>query len=189
MAWPFLGAGLYAGLVGAFMYLEYARMVARHAWTGASVTMALGVILAVVASAIGWFLGVAVRDALTPGANKKRASFTIAAILLFSVSTGWSMAANRKRELRLQAIREEILTPERTSALLAGSRDEIRALSWNRSATSAVLAELASSPDYSVRANVAAHPNTPPEIAAKLALDPNETVRQFADWHPSRLKK
>jgi hypothetical protein len=187
-AWPFLGAGLYAGVVAAFMYLEYARLIARHAWTGATITMGLGVILACVASVIGWFLGLAVRDLLAPGTNKKRAAFTAAAILLFSVSTGWSMAANRKREIRLQAIREELLTPERITVLLAGSQDEIRALSWNRSVPSAVLAELASSPDYVVRANVAAHPALPAELAAKLALDSNESVRQAAEYHPSRRK-
>ena len=57
-----------------------------------------------------------------------------------------------------------------------------------RSFSAERLWELAKSPDYVIRANVAVHPTTPGEVAAKLAHDPLESVRIYAAHPPSRRK-
>jgi hypothetical protein len=185
---PLLGALLYAGVVALVHYQEYRRLISAHAWTGATVTIGLGVVLGALAAVIGWFLGRAVLDLAAPSGDRKRPAIIVASILLFSAYMAVSVTLNRSREARLQAVREETLTPARIDALLKGSPEEKRALAWNRSCPPELLRELSLDPDYGVRANVASHPSTPAEVAAKLSLDPNETVRLYAGFHPSRYK-
>lgn len=188
-AWPVAGALLYAGAVALVHLLEYNRLISAHSWTAATITIALGLLLSLIAGVIGWFLGGAVRELASPGGDKRRAAIMAASIVLFTGYMTVSIQRNRAREIRLRAIREEALTPARENELMAtGTPSEIQALSWNRSLSAERLRELAKSPDYVIRANVAAHPTTPDEVAAKLALDPHESVRIYASHHPSRRK-
>lgn len=187
--WPFAGAFLFAGAAGLSQHFQYTKLIARHAWTAATITIGVGIVFSVLAAVLGWFLGRALRDLAVPGADKKRPALIAGAILAFSVFITVSMYRNGAREDHLRAIREEELTLERARALFsAGTLEEKRSLGWNRSCPPEILRELALSPDVYTRADVAANPATPDEVAAKLVLDPNETVRVNAGWHPSRRK-
>ena len=188
-AWPFAGAFLFAGTAGLSQYFQYTQLIARHAWTAATLAIPIGLVFTALAAALGWFLGRACRDLAAPGGDKKRPALIAGGILAFSVFVTASMHRNGVREEHLRAIREEVLTPERAKSLFdQGTVEEKRSLGWNRSCPPGILRELALGPDYIVRADVAANPATPAEVAAKLALDPNESVRAMADYHPSRRK-
>ncbi|MEQ1920524.1 MAG: hypothetical protein ABL955_15150, partial [Elusimicrobiota bacterium] len=128
-AWPFAGAFLFAGAAGLSQYFQYTKLIARHSWTAATITIPIGIVFSVLAAVLGWFLGRALRDLASPGADKKRQALIAGGILAFSAYTAVSMRLNHVREAHLTTVREEVLTLERARALAGtGTPEEVRAL-------------------------------------------------------------
>lgn len=188
-ALPFVWAALYLAAALLAAWFEHVRLVSIHSYTAASYALAGGAVLALIAAALGWLLGWALRELTVPETPKERPALVALVIIVLSCFTVASLTVGRSREARLEALRLEVLTPDRARALAASRNPrEIVALAWNRSAPPDLLRRLAANPDYGVRANVAANPATPADVARKLALDENETVRLYAESHPSRRK-
>lgn len=186
---PLLGAVLFVLSSGLSSLRDYRSAMAAHAWTGASITMGLGVIFAIIAAFLGWFLGKSLRALAEPEGDKKKPALVAALIILFTGYFSVATALNRQRAARYKAVSAETLTVARARELLStGNPADKSAVSYNRSCPSDILRELALDADVNVRANVAANPATPDDAARKLLLDKEEIVRYYASFHPSQKK-
>lgn len=186
---PLLGSGLFVLASALSSVRDYRAAIEAHAWTGASITMGLGVIFALIAAFLGWFLGKSVRALAEPGGDKKKPALVAASIILFTGYFSVATALNRQRAARYKAVSIEALTTIRARELLStGNPADKSAVSYNRSCPPDILRELALDPDLNVRANVAANPATPADMAAKLLVDKEEVVRYYASFHPSNKK-
>lgn len=186
---PLLGAVLFVLSSGLSSLYDYRAAIAAGAWTGASITMGLGLVFALVAGFLGWFLGKSLRALAEPGGDKKKPALVAASIILFTGYFSVATGLNRARAARYKQISIENLTVGRARELLStGNPADKSAVSYNRTCPPEILRELALDADTNVRANVAANPATPDDVARKLVLDKEEVVRYYASFHPSQKK-
>ncbi len=178
---------LLAGASAFFHYSGYLGLMAKHAWTAATITIGVGLAFTLLAGAVGWYLGRNLQALADPNGDRSHAAVVSVCIVIFTGYVSYSMVTGRARSAQLDEITESSMTLERAQSIIAaGDRDEIRALSYNRSCPPEIMRKLALSEDSSVRANTAGNPATPADVATFLAHDPNESVRIYAASHPSR---
>ncbi len=178
---------LFAGASAFFHYSGYLGLMAKHAWTAATITIGVGIAFTLLSGAVGWFLGRNIQELSDPKQDRSHAAVLASCIIIFTGYTAYSMVTGRARSAQLDEITASSMTLERAQSIIAaGDRDEIRALSYNRSCPPEIMRKLALSEDDSVRANTAGNPATPADVATFLARDPNESVRIYAASHPSR---
>jgi hypothetical protein len=185
--WPLLCAILLAGASLAESDYSYHRLLAKHAWTAAALGAAFGWIRVAMAAAIGLILGRNLRILVCrePGRNRPRSAVWVAALLMligiFTIQT-WT---SNVMEADLQFLRDDPLSPERAKLFAHGKSEEQRAIALNPTCPPEVLAELAGSGDWSIRAYVAAHPHTPGSVLVTLRSDPEDVVRHFVLRNPA----
>jgi hypothetical protein len=186
---PLALALLFAAASAVFHRLEYARLIDKHAWTAASITVSLALVFTAAAAAAGWYLGRSLRTLLRPGGDKRKAARVAIVLVLITGYVAYALVSGRSLSLHLERVRTETLTVERARFYVAsGTQDEIRSVAYNRTCPPEILRGLASSPDEIVRAHAAGNPATPPEAVAALAKDPSETVRYYAESNPARKR-
>jgi hypothetical protein len=177
--WPPLCAVLLAGASLVEWHHSYHRLLARHAWTAASLQAAFGWVQVAMAAVIGLILGrnLQILVCREPGRNRARSAAVVAALLGlvgFSAIQTW---ASNVEEANLESLRNDALSPERAWLLARGSREEQRAVAFNPTCPPEVLTVLAGSGDWAVRAYVGAHPRTPGRVLQTLRSDPVDVVR------------
>lgn len=185
LAWALLFAGE-AAYIG---YLGYSGAMARHQWTGASIALGIGVFFVLIAASAGVALGSLIRAFHAQG-RKTAARACVALGFFLMIWVGMRVDGNIKREAYLDSVRTDAVSPERARQLAeAGSPDEQRALAYNRNCPPEVLARLAKSDDWMVRAGAAGNPSTPPAVLDALASDANESVRLYLSYNPARKSR
>jgi hypothetical protein len=104
--WPAACAAAFAGGAALDAALEYRRLIARHAWTAATLWIALGACLIFFWGALGAVLGRSVQELLDEpreGRSRVQPYVLIAAVGLFAVTACFKRAAGRRRAVRLDA--------------------------------------------------------------------------------------
>lgn len=166
-------------------WLGYSGAMARHQWTGASIALGIGFFFTLFAASAGVALGALLRSFHAQG-RKTAARACVVAGFFLMIWVGARVDRNMERERRFDEASTAVLTPERARSLMSASLEERRGLAYNRSCPPELLAELARSEDWAIRASVGGNPSTPPAVVDALAADANETVRLYANGNPAR---